>query len=687
MALSREEAGRILQERGYDLKALQKERSPKKPLIPRYAGIAGRGAAKAIGGTADLLALPSNVALLATGQEPLPSVSQTIGQGYDYLTGNQYQPQTLGEKSLDTAAEFIASGFGLKQAAATKASKFAQKFIAPKTLKDYMALGGAGAGLEVGRELYPNSPVAQIGASILGSKAPGAATSTAKTLSNPKTTLAELLKVNPSKVEAFKQGGLSPNLSNISDSRALGTTENVLRELPFIGAPIEKNIKSNLNKIEGLNKDISPKEAGNIGIKGFDRFRNEEKKIRNEFESEMERKIRPYHKVPINNTEKALLEIAPLFTSAGKKLLAETPRLKWLNTILDAAEEGVPSIANTSKQSAFDFGTRSVPFNDLRFFKQQIAKDKQTFLKFGSSDKRELTRLTSAIEKDINNAIEEFSPETAKSLQGYNERYGKLKDFEAKYYKPLVMEKIGDKHYKRASEHFYDDVYRNLRDNGEYAKQVFNTLGSGDKKTFANGIISTLGKNAQNDFKPSVLASNFKKLPPESQDILLSAYTTQEANNIRGIIDSIDAMKETADLANKSRTGIVNIGKDIAMTGAQVLGALAGTAYFPIEGTILLAGSLAASKYLFGNPKFINWLSSTKNIGTPKEYAQKISELEKIAKTTPEIATDVQKYLSEVKKLEASQEKSQSDELTSEQAGELLRQRGYNLETLEKIQP
>lgn len=153
---------------------------PKKPsenqnTIKRYAGIAARGGLKGFGAIPDLLALPSNLGLAISGKEPLPSISENIGNAFDYITNDQYIPETYGEKLFGTVPEFLSGGASAAKALSTKTSNLAKTYFAPQNANQYAALAGAGAGLETGREVAPDS----LGAQLLFSLAGGAGASKA----------------------------------------------------------------------------------------------------------------------------------------------------------------------------------------------------------------------------------------------------------------------------------------------------------------------------------------------------------------------------------------------------------------------------------------------------------------------------------------------------------------------------
>lgn len=362
MKITKEQAIEALKRRGvYNPPPPQKT---KEPSFSRYLGIGARGVAQGIGAIPDLLALPSNIALTAQGADPLPSFSENIGKGFDYLTDNQYKPESVGEKALGTSSEFISGGGGIAKAGATIGSKFAKKFLAPEKARDYLALGAAGAGLEGGRELAPESTLIPIATSLGASILPGGAHEAFKGLQKtynlssgltPKgNALKQLQSINPNEALMAKEAGerlgvqLRPSEASgnpfvAAKEGGLGKTASGAEKMHRFG---EKRVSQEVSSINSLYDDID--NSGSL-------------------QKSPDQRIRDAAKAVIKNEKKVLQEkAAPFYEGAYKKKLGT----KELKNIL--SEEPIIQTAlkdvlkkDTYKSEVKKYGKNSVHTLDL----------------------------------------------------------------------------------------------------------------------------------------------------------------------------------------------------------------------------------------------------------------------------------------------------------------------------------
>lgn len=569
-----------------------------------YLGIGTRGALQGIGTIPDLLALPSNIALTVGGKEPLPSVSQALGKGFDYLTDNQFTPETLGEKALGTAAEFISGGGGIAKAGATRASQFAKKYLAPQTAKEYQALAGAGAGLEVGKELAPDSALSPFLASIAGGLAPGIAKGTAKSLVNP-------FSVNSEKVKAFQQAELNPTLADVTDSRFIRGAQNILAETPGAGGIISNSIKATIDKIAKYGEGLTQVEGGELAQRGLRSYQKRGSELAGKLQQKMSSYITPSEGIAIGKTLEAINKKPQFSTPEAQKQFASSAVGKEYGKLSNIAAR------NEGK----------VPYEDLVYFRQQIDDQINNFGLMGfNKEQGALKNLRTQIQGDIGNNFKQKGEQAFKAFERHNKFYTQF----ARKNEDVINDLIKD---KTATETF-KSIVNDLRVDAKKADTVLKTLKPDQKQVFSQSLVRELGMSPQNEFNPSYLATNFKKLEPKAQEVTLASFSPHTRKQFRATIDAIDNMKGTKASGNPS--GTFNQGLK--------LGAIGGALTNPVQtGSLLLLG--VGSAKLMTNPKFINWLAQGSRLATPKQEASHIGKLGLIAKSSPEIAVDIERYL------------------------------------------
>jgi hypothetical protein len=592
---------------------------PQQPVndsIGRKIGIGARGLVKSIGAIPDLLATPANIALAAQGKEPLLNLSEDIGKGFDYLTNNQFVPQTLGEKIIGTGAEFAGGGANIAKAGATKASQFAQKFLAPQSIRDYAALTSAGGGMEFGKELDPNSAVAPIVGSLAGAFAPGAALKTANFLGAPikstQNALASALSINPGKAQAFEDAGLMGTLGDISDSRFVKGAQNVNLEAPFSGNIIADSIKKTSDVIDSrLSPGLSQEEGGRLAQQGLRNYQSRAADITQKLSTNLKRHLAADENIPAINTLNNIASNRPNLT---------TPEAiqQFANSNIGKEYAKLENVAQRYNGA--------VPYEDLVYFRKQIDNEITTFGKYGDAEQRALKGLRTEIQNDIGAALKAKSPEAAKDFERFNKFYTQF----ARKNEEVVSKLLENKTATLA----FRSIVNDLKVDAEKANTVIKTLKPEQKQVFTQSLVKELGMNPQNEFSPAYFATNFKKLEPNAQNVLLAPFSNETRKQIRATVDAIDSMKDTQAIANPSGTF------NQALRGGAIVGAI--TQPFTTA-AVLLGGNISAR--LMTSPKFLSWLAKAPGLKTAKDVSKHITNLERISKTLPQLTPDIQDYL------------------------------------------
>lgn len=576
---------------------------------------------------------------------PLPYLSQNINQGIDEATNNYFQPRNLQEKIIGTASNFVGGGKGLAEAGATKASQLAQKFLAPKTARDYASLATAGAGTEFGREVAPDSPATQIAGGVLGSLVPGAHSS-----------IASALKINPSKLESFQQAGLKPTLADVSDSRFVKGVQNNLVETPFAGYKITDAIKDTNNKIASRESGLTQEGAGELAQNALRGYQQKGSKIAERLEDNLSKYILPNDNIKINNTLSAIKNKPLLYTRARQQAFNKSELGKRYNEIIETS-----GIKKYSDDVYFPNNNKnSFPYNDLRDLRQAIDNEITTFGKYGSKEQGALKYLRSQIQEDIKSHLKEIGPNALHDFNRYNKFYSAFAKKNENIINGLLKDKTATQTFR--------NITNGLRVDARDANAVMRSLKPDQKQVFSHGLIRELGMNPQNEFNSANLATNFKKLEPQAQDIALAGLDKQAQKQFRATIDSIDAMKDTKALSNHSRT----------FNNAIIAGTTVGGITHPIA-TATLLGAANLTARLMTNQSFLSWLAKGIKLNTPEEIANHIGALERISKASPEIGADVTKYLNSIKD---SQSNPASEAFSKEEALKEIERRQGNKDKL-----
>lgn len=625
----------------------------------RTIGMGVRAAAKGITSIPDFASSIANLAGMAVGANPnIPLISDKISNQFDKITNNAFQPKTFGEKVFGTGLEFLSGGAAFNPAARAIGGKVGN-LLTTQGAQQYASAAGAGAGLELGKEYAPDNAITQLGTSLLGGLGGAKA---ARGLSKPIQTLNEftlrniasnLFTINPEKLQAFKKAGIDPTLSNVSDSKILGMVENLAANTPFASTPIEKAILKTQEKISEYGSGISREKAGTITQKSLKDWREKGFKIIDKLQENVSRHIESYTPIKLTKTVDIIGNKPTVYTDIGKDILANSASGKKFTQIKSALEQ-VKNAAEQNLKEFYGFDKNSLsnpevvqqfnniknsveklkhgdilPYSDAVIIRKSI--DNTLDGKFGNVELGKeqiniLKNLRKGIQDDISNTLEQISPQAAKDNARFNKFYNKFANKNDEAIAPLLEDKTVTETFR--------DIINNTTVDAAKAKTVFSTLKPEQKETFTKAIITELGSNPQNEFSSSTLATKFKKLDKEAQDVVLAGFTKEEKEKFKSTIDVIDAIKDTVATGNQSRT---------AYTGA-LLSLGAGFATNPIGTSLALALARLGSSKLLANPKFINWISKASNLKSPVEFEKHLSKLEILAKNSPQLSSNIQEF-------------------------------------------
>ncbi len=590
---------------------------------------AAKSVAKGFGSIPDLVNLPINTAAAFMGAPQLPSVSQNVGQYFDEASGGLTVPRNNFEDIIDTAGEFVAGGgpysLAAKGAKLSQLPKSAEALgkLSPQNLGELMSFAGAGTGFEVGKKAAPDSMAVPLLASLVGGVAPSAAQATAKVATRPiqstQNALAKGLSVNPDKVKSFQESGLEPSLSNISDSRPIGTLENTLKEMFFTGTPLKKIEETNAAKLNQLGEGLTQLEAGEVAQRGLQANRKIENAEIKVLKDKMLTHLEPNDPILPTNAQRIIEHETRALTPQARTKFDSTPEGRVYQELSTAIK------ANNGK----------LPYDYYDIFRKGLDNDITTFGSIGNQTQGSYKHLRGAIKRDIEEAVRQKGPEALADYKQYNKVAGAVAEKNKRIVNGLIKNKTATETFK--------NIVTDLKVDAKKADTVLKTLNHGEKQVFSEALVKELGMSPQNEFTASYLATNFKKLEPKAQEVLLSPYSPDTQKQLRSIIDSIDAIKYTDSLGNKSRTAYTQmIGGFATGAGGALSSGVPGAIAAPI---LFLGAGRLISGQLFANPRFIKWLSEAQALKQPSQVPAQINKLGAIAQSTPQLANDIEQYV------------------------------------------
>lgn len=668
MKISREAAIQELKSRGLDTSEFDNNFLYEN--VARPFARAGKSLAKGALSLADLPYIPINAAATTLGYEPFTPGSELVGNLVDKYAGDLTTARNDTERRTNRATDFItslASGGPVAKLAqmggqTNKISNFLQE-TAPKKLSDLIPAGVSGYASEMAAQNNPDSMLAPLLGGVSGAAIGGGAVNAANAFRNPKTAIQEgfasALKIDPNKVKSFKNAELNPTLADVSNARALGTTQNVLKEAPFVGTPIENSINKTQQDItqflkeEKLYSPLTQSESGDLAQSGLRRSQEKGFEEASKKAQKLSTHVEDQTLIPIDNLLSSINKLPKLSTPEAKSSFQKSQYGGIVKKLKDAAERN----------------DGQIPYADFIQFRDQIDNKITTFGMVGKKEQGALKNLYGKAQKDLGEYFSNVSPEAKRDFDEHNKFYSAFAKRNEKVVNKLLNNRTATETFK--------DIINNQRVDGRKAKEVLNTLNPEEKELFSGSLIREIGSTNQNDFLPSTLATKFKGLEPEVQDIILSSYSKETKDKFRAVVDAIDNIKSTRDTGNPSRSAYA------LNAGAAVSGLITA----PLSTLSILAAGRTASSQLFTNPKFINWLADAQSIKNQQQAAAHINKLNSIAKSTPSIASGINKYLSNIKEVEKEtqqQPKENSDgnaEDLRKKAQAELERRNINWET------
>jgi hypothetical protein len=592
----------------------------------RMAAQIPRNIASGAMGLGDLASMAANYGLRKAGvnyQFGYPG--EEVARGIDTLTGGYTTPQTSGERLAESGTKAIAdtlaqaaTGAGLAGTAVKGAAKLGRG-LAKINPTNPAALAATGAGATAGQAYNEANPsngnnLENFAGSLGAGLAADIATRTALGALNPRS-MANVLKINPKSVEAFHGMGVNPTLGQASDHPLIKSAENIIKNI----SPTSELRDATAKQYEHMVETLGP------GAKGLAHTEQEAgKNIKSAFKeygrraSDVTEKLKNQYMKKVAKAPTDLVDVTDslhyfekleheLGTAAAKSELKNTPIGKQYESLRRRALE--------------NRGT--VPLNDLEEFRRKLF-DEISKGELGSVSKGRLTQLRGKLNDDIKDYMHGIG--ASKEWNRYNKFYSQW----AEKRKPHLVEA------KEVPDFEANKIFDSIGHSGKLDRSLLDTVYASQKKNTQketlDSLIQKMGKKG-NEYDVHLLAKRISNQPKETRDLLFKPLSVPMKNKIESVIHSIDKMKELAAYGNPSRTAYTQYGIEGAkMLGATGLSALMGHSPTDAFWTYALGSALtvAVSKGMFANPRFINWAYKGTKIKNPKAMEYHIKGLKGI---------------------------------------------------------
>lgn len=443
-------------------------------------------------------------------------------------------------------------------------------------------------------------------------------------------TVASKLKFNPNAVEDFSKAGLSPLLSDVSESSILKKATNSLGALPIIGTKIKgvqsKQYKDVLERLgQGDYGDaFSRTESSKLTVTGARAHQKQQDRIHSTLSDKVEKDIASLKDQSIipANTGLAL--------NKTTKNIFNNPRMKkrfYKKPLGEAVREIQEALLSP----------QGLTYNESKEILDTLKDKVTTFGTIGKASQGKIKYIAKALAQDIDESI---SPRFLELGKKGKESLSNWKTFKNAYYN------FAEKDIPRLNELYSADkagatdaflnLMTNVKKGGEKLKIAMEGLGPQERLQLTNSVMHKLGSNQSGQFSPVIWAKNFNTLEPQAKKIVLSPLGKENGKKIMSLLDSIGHIKSTLAEANTSKTSYHNAMYAMLTRGTYSVSRAAYGDFYPIAKDViaLMIGRIGAKALT--SPKIINWLydsSRVKNIADFEKRLQVAARMKGIPQT------------------------------------------------------
>jgi len=542
-------------------------------------------------GLADALGLPQRLTakerVLGDVGEGLTGTGLTMGAGGGLASLGRMG--TASPAATSTLARFLTAQ-PVQQVAATVAGTGASSMArengaGPAT----QLLAGLGAGLGVG------------GLSALG----GATTRGAARGSSGETMRRT--------IDDFAAVGATPSVGQASGRRSTQGFENLLGGLPMAEAPIANFTERQSRQIgEGLERtasSLTPKPsaeaAGRAIEQGTATFKNNVAAMRKALYWNVDQHIPDRTPVPMPSTWQTLDSL----TSPTPGATATTSAL--VNSRLKAIRD------NLAQDLAKGGG--KIPYQALRAIRTRIGEDMEVGLLQQDTYTRQLSKVYSALSRDMEAAARSMGPAAAQAAKRAND----YTHFSASRLEALqrVIDKNG------GPEKVYQAAIGGTRDGGTTIRKVMQSLGADEQRAVTGAVIRRMGlakagqQGAEGDtFSAHTFLTNWNSMSQEARAALFNRHGpgfVKQMDQIARVAENIRTGSKVYANPPGTAKGVAGLGYLIALATSL------GAGQFKTAGSLAGYGGMAnLTARAMTNPHIVKWLANSTALPTGSAAAQ-----------------------------------------------------------------
>ena len=445
-------------------------------------------------------------------------------------------------------------------------------------------------------------------------------------------------------LESYKAANLPLQgaAGSIASSKPVQGLENALRQLPTSARTMHEAADMTMNAVTRYHDEVarmagSPETGQRIG----ETIQAGSKAAGNRFAlriSELENKMWDAvgRQTPTNlDSTRSLVE----------SMQAEMARAPQTLTYLrPAIREGEKILADAEAAGG------QVPFDVLRKFRTHIGDlvKRPDVSGYVGAEAGQVNRLYGALSEDLKATADAAGPEARKALDLYN-RYARANLREGGNLE--FLNKIGNL--------LPDNIIGKLTSAGKKGAtdiaRLRNNLLPEEWDDVASTVIHRMGmanpgaQDAAGEvFSPATFLTNWNRLAPEARFALFGGNRYVPLRNELDRLAKISAsIKDTASMANPSKTAQGNFYIQLAQGGLPAAGALAGGVEGAVAGAAVSYGIPYATAKLMTSPKFVRWLANGMLI-KPTNFNGQVAHLGRlalVAEEEPKVKAEIYQFL------------------------------------------
>lgn len=413
------------------------------------------------------------------------------------------------------------------------------------------------------------------------------------------------------KLGAFKEAGITPTLGEITTSKPLMGTEELLKKSPITAGVYEKaailrdkELGELFAKHGQLDKALPINEAGSVVKKGAKAYNDKAKSVANRLYEKAWGGIDAKTPVPLSNTLKVIDESLAAVTPEARELLQKSTSGKTLIQL----------------EKAIKNNNGALPIADIKkVYRKEIDDLINTWGQVGSNEQGVLKNIRNALDSETKAFVIAENPKAAKDFakadkfwSGFSERNKKIANKVSAQENPVQA--------------FNQSLGALKKGDADQVKVLMQRLPKEDKGILSATYMNELGRGAAGEFDPNKWGREFMKLRPEAKVVFTSGLPKESASKLNKISEALAHNRTVKGQGNFSGTAYM----------AQLMSLPTAGVFAPVTTGVTALGGYALSK-MFTSPKFIDAVYAASKAKDPV-VLHKILNSAKYNKLLPTIA-------------------------------------------------